>query len=259
MAKSPRESNTQIIIALIGAVVAIATALIAQGGDSGGEGSPICADCSPPPDRLTGTWHDDEGYTYLIQQNGTQFQYRMMQGGNEQGSGSGNIDAQGLHYSYDAGAGSCDAILSNDNTTITGTCKDAATGESWPFQLQKAVVAIATGPIAQGGDSGGGGSQGCTADCSPPDRLTGTWHDDEGYTFLFQQNGTQFQYRMMQGGNEQGSGSGNIDEQTLHYSYDAGAGNCDAVLGNNNKTIIGTCKDAATGESWPFQLQKTNP
>jgi hypothetical protein len=144
MAEAPRESNTQVTIALIGGVVAIATAIIANWDkifppDPEPAPSTETSASDAPAVAIAGNWHDDDGYTYLFQQNGAQFQYRMLLDGQEQSSGSGSIEGRTLRYRYagEGNYGSCNGLLGDDDDMITGQCEDAATGQSWPFQIKR--------------------------------------------------------------------------------------------------------------------------
>jgi hypothetical protein len=146
MADAPRESNTPIIVALIGVTGVIATALF---GNWDKIFPPQPAPSAPAPEvaaaaeaaiQIAGNWHDDDGYTYLFQQNGDQFQYRMALNGAEQSSGSGTVDGRTLTYRYaggDGNYGSCSGVLSDDGSAIAGQCQDTATGQSWPFQIKR--------------------------------------------------------------------------------------------------------------------------
>jgi hypothetical protein len=88
--------------------------------------------------------------------------------------------------------------------------------------------------------------------------LVGAWHDSEGYRYLFDQQGRQFQYRMMQGGNQLSTGRGRIEGRTLRYAYsgEGGNGSCQGELAAGDAMISGRCSDAETGKSWHFQLDR---
>jgi len=88
---------------------------------------------------IAGSWHDTEGYTYLIQQDGRQFQYRMLKGNLEVGAGGGRLNGRSLDYSYSGGTGigRCRAELAQGDRIISGACTDAETGARWAFQVNR--------------------------------------------------------------------------------------------------------------------------
>jgi hypothetical protein len=95
-------------------------------------------------------------------------------------------------------------------------------------------------------------------DAASGPKLAGAWHDSDGYRYLFDQQGRQFQYKMMQGGNQLSTGRGRIEGRTLRYAYsgDGGNGSCQGELAAGDAMISGRCSDAETGKSWPFQIHR---
>ena len=95
-------------------------------------------------------------------------------------------------------------------------------------------------------------------DAASGPNVAGAWHDSDGYRYLFDQQGRQFQYRVMQGANQLSTGRGRIEGRTLRYAYsgDGGNGSCEGDLAAGDAMISGRCNDAETGKSWPFQIDR---
>ena len=88
---------------------------------------------------IAGRWHDSDGYTYLVEQEGSNFHYGITQQGLPIGTGQGRIEGKILNYRYSGktGAGSCQGELAPGENAITGRCTDADTGSSWSFQVNR--------------------------------------------------------------------------------------------------------------------------
>ena len=148
--------STQIIVATIGVVGVIAAALfgnwdkIFRPPPSPSAPAVVDAPAGPVPQPVkaadpvaytaavadvSGSWHDDDGYSYVIDQNGERFSYNQFKDGAAVGTGMGQIDGRRLAYSFSSGAdrGACRAELEPGNASIAGIC--AIGSNSWPFRV----------------------------------------------------------------------------------------------------------------------------
>jgi hypothetical protein len=178
MADQPREISPQIIVALIGVTGVITAALlgnwdklfprpsapavavsqpVAAGGAATGvaaasttqpqaeasdtaapaDVAPQAGDASVP--SIAGRWSSSDGYTYKIEQTGSNFHYAITKQGVPSGTGQGRIDGRTLAYTYSGsgGAGRCQGELASGDRTISGRCTDGEDGSSWPFQVDR--------------------------------------------------------------------------------------------------------------------------
>lgn len=87
--------------------------------------------------------------------------------------------------------------------------------------------------------------------------IGGAWHDSDGYSYRFSQDGDAFTYETTLKGQVVGSGAGTIAGTQLSYRYTqtgGGGGTCDARLSADAKTIDGRCRDG--GAQWEFSIQR---
>jgi len=101
--------------------------------------APVETGSAPGEVNIAGAWHDTEGYTYDVAQDGAAFSYRFFLGGAEIGRGAGTIAGSRMTYSFEANdrsaAGTCEADVAADARTIRGTCRDGA--DRWPFTIER--------------------------------------------------------------------------------------------------------------------------
>ena len=148
--------TTQIIVATIGVVGVIGAALFANWDKifRPQPSTPASAVVASPTDAVpqpvkaadpaaytaavadvAGAWHDDDGYSYVIAQDGERFSYNQFKDGAAVGTGAGQIDGRRLTYSFSSGAdrGSCRGELEPGDASIAGICTMGA--NSWPFRV----------------------------------------------------------------------------------------------------------------------------
>jgi hypothetical protein len=153
MAEAPRESNVQIIVALIGVTGVILTSLFANwdklfppshaptADTSATETEQNVANANTEFPSLAGVWHDDDGFIYRFKQNGAEFSYQELKGNEVLSKGRGDVtEERSLAYDYTSsgGDGHCTGLL-QDNNRIVGECYDSATGEGgkWSFEIKR--------------------------------------------------------------------------------------------------------------------------
>jgi hypothetical protein len=157
-----------IIVAVIGVVGTISTALIANwdklsGNRSaaavhseqvhqegvppaaapGGATTPAAAAAAATPIDISGTWRDDDGYSYVIEQRGDRYHFTQYKSGAEVGTGDGHVDGKSLTHNFTAtdpntGApmqGVCNAQLSGDARQMGGLCRSGT--NSWPVSASR--------------------------------------------------------------------------------------------------------------------------
>jgi hypothetical protein len=88
---------------------------------------------------ISGTWRDEDGFTYLVKALGGQFSYEVLKDGTHAGSGQGAIVGRELRYAYvddrNQDRGLCAAALSGDGRAIEGRCGDGRT--EWAFRVER--------------------------------------------------------------------------------------------------------------------------
>ena len=101
----------------------------------------------PPPVQVegdrpdaTGSYHDTEGYTYEISQQGNAMAFRQFMNGALVGQGQGLIEGRAMRYGFigsNGDSGQCVAQLSESGREISGRCQSAGNGVSWPFVVSR--------------------------------------------------------------------------------------------------------------------------
>lgn len=149
--------STQIIVATIGVVGVIGAALFANwdkifrhppstpaaavvasqvdpGPQAAKAADPVASYTAAVAD-VSGAWHDDDGYSYVIAQDGERFSYNQFKDGTAVGTGAGQIDGRRLTYGFLSGAdrGTCRGELEPGDASIAGICTMGA--NSWPFRV----------------------------------------------------------------------------------------------------------------------------
>ena len=159
--------TTQIIVAIIGVIGVVSAALFGNwdkifGGRATAPGTAASAitpasatQTSAAPDAplsssqpvtspaesaavdISGAWHDTDGYSYVVAQQGRSFTYRQIIGGNDVGSGTGSIDGRRLAYRFASGSdrGTCAAEVEAGDRAFSGICRIGA--DSWPFSVTR--------------------------------------------------------------------------------------------------------------------------
>jgi hypothetical protein len=87
---------------------------------------------------LSGRWHDDDGYTYLITVSGNTIAMQQWMNGTAAGYGQGAISGRNLRYGFvtaDGNQGTCTATAAPNNRRITGMCASGAA--TWPFTVER--------------------------------------------------------------------------------------------------------------------------
>ncbi|CAN7422200.1 hypothetical protein LJR225_002732 [Phenylobacterium sp. LjRoot225] len=86
---------------------------------------------------ISGTWRDDDGFTYAFKVAGDRFSYEQLQNGFHAGSGEGTIDGRHLSYAYvddrTHDRGTCAGDLSTEGGRIDGSCGNGK--NSWGFKI----------------------------------------------------------------------------------------------------------------------------
>lgn len=139
--------TTQIVVAIIGVTGVITAALFGNWDKifkapaapppvvAKDRGAPAGTPATAPEIDLNGRWHDGDGFTYDLDQQGDRFSYRQLSNGVQQGSGQGQLNGSVLRYSYlsAGGAGACEARADPTGMTIAGTCSSG--GATWGFTI----------------------------------------------------------------------------------------------------------------------------
>lgn len=155
-------SNVAVIVAVIGVLGTISAAVIANWDKIVGSGSaePVHVNQTPhneaaplpSPDKvnvtpaqtanapidISGTWRDDDGYSYDIRQTGDRYHLTQFLNGAEVGTGDGHVDGSSLTHDFTAinpltggqMQGVCNVQLSADARRMGGLCRSGTT--SWP-------------------------------------------------------------------------------------------------------------------------------
>lgn len=88
---------------------------------------------------IAGAWHDSDGYSYDVRQDGGTFSYTFARGGATIGRGAGTMTGSRLTYSFvnddHSSEGTCDGEVTPDRRMIRGTCRDGP--DSWPFAIER--------------------------------------------------------------------------------------------------------------------------
>ena len=130
------------------------TAVMMAGGEDEGSGSePARTPASVPPEtptpvataplsgtaNIAGAWHDADGYSYAVVQNGNAFSYTFAYGGTQIGRGAGTIAGTHLTYSFEnddeSSRGTCEADVASDARAIKGSCSDGPS--TWAFIIER--------------------------------------------------------------------------------------------------------------------------
>ena len=90
----------------------------------------------------------------------------------------------------------------------------------------------------------------------PVVNVAGNWHDSDGFTYTFEQKGSEFSYTQSQNGAQVGTGEGTIAGNTMHYKFQSGdsAGGCIGQVSADNQSISGTCSSG--DQNWPFSITR---
>ena len=142
---SSKLNKTQLVVALIGLGSAVTVAVIANIDKLSRPSPPkVAAGPSSAASSLqatsvdiSGYWHDDDGYQYAFKQDGDSYSYQQLRKGRVEGSGAGHLHGRALQHDFSTanGGGSCEGIVSEDASMVSGTCGEGA--NRWPFSLQR--------------------------------------------------------------------------------------------------------------------------
>lgn len=87
--------------------------------------------------------------------------------------------------------------------------------------------------------------------------ISGAWHDSDGYSYAFHQDGDAFTYKVSLKGETAGRGAGTVSGNRLTYRYaqiDGGQGTCKGEVSASGKTISGKCRDGDA--EWSFVIER---
>jgi len=98
-------------------------------------GGPAQAGTAAAP-TATGIWRDADGYSFDMTQTGTTIRFVQYHDDIPMGSGTGQISGAMLRYDYDVGGdrGHCTGQIAGD--TLSGKCT-SEDGRSWPFTVTR--------------------------------------------------------------------------------------------------------------------------
>jgi hypothetical protein len=140
----------------LGAAGFVAAAMRAGGDSPKSEAkhaiAPVPVTASPAPDvqlpsedgaeagipDIAGAWHDTDGYSYALHQDGDAFTYKVSLKGETAGRGAGTIAGSRLTYRYtqvDGGQGTCEGKVAASGRTISGRCRDGSA--EWQFVIER--------------------------------------------------------------------------------------------------------------------------
>ena len=104
-----------------------------------GTGAPVETVSASGTANIAGAWHDADGYSYAVVQNGNAFSYTFASGGAQIGRGTGTIAGTHMTYSFanDDGStrGTCEADVASDARAIKGRCSDGPS--AWTFIIER--------------------------------------------------------------------------------------------------------------------------